>query len=567
MAQAGAKRPPRYVQPRLLDLEAIQEEAIRRLAQRTLAQRAQDAPVTHAALLAARAFRQAYSLHDFVREAWALIEPQPFVDGWHLEALCAHLQAVTETAAATDAVPYDGPKIRNLLVSVPPRTSKSLVSSVMWPCWAWLSWPACRWLFASYSKDLALRDAVYARTLMSTDWYEEHKFTPWHFTTDQRIKSFYGNTAQGYRITTSVSAMATGVGGDVRVGDDLHATQEDFSTSRAEINAAKQFWLITMASRFTDAKRSCQVLVGQRVAVDDVSAEVLKQGDYAHLKIPMEYELEHAAPPTPLGWVDPRTTAGELLAPQRFGPPEVAELKRRLGHRYFTQFQQRPQSELSSIFPRSRWKFYHTLPPLDWFDVLIQSWDYRFGEAKQSGSYVAGHLWGRHGPPATGDVFLLDRVFARLSFEESVDATVALAEKWPGAYAKLIEQAANGHAIFSTLRRKVFGLVLVPVGGQYSSKIARAEAEAFVLKEGRAWLPHPTLAAWSEEYMTNMEQFPGEPTDDTDATSQAWAHLCPPQPATNVPRKEAAERTAFERQLMIARQTRGRGLARAGTGA
>ena len=567
MGGKGGEKRSRSVRPPVLDFNAIREEAIRRLAQRLLTQRQLATPETPDVLLEARQLRQAYPLHVFVHEAWPLIEPQPFVDGWHLEALCAHLQAVAETAAATEACPDTGPAIRNLLVSVPPRTSKSLITSVLWPAWVWLSWPACRWLFASYSKELALRDAVYARTLMSTAWYDERKLTSWSFTTDQRIKSFYGNTAQGYRITTSVSAMATGFGGDVRVGDDLHATQEDFSTSRAEIQTARQFWLVTMASRFTDAKRSCQVLVGQRVAVDDVSAEVLKQGDYAHLKIPMEYEPEHTAPPTPLGWVDPRTTAGELLAPQRFGPSEVAELKRRLGHRYFTQFQQRPQTETSSIFPRNRWKFYHTFPAADWFDVLIQSWDYRVGDAKQSGSYVAGHLWGRRGRPADGAVFLLDRVFARLSFEESVDATVVMADKWPGAYAKLIEQAANGHAIFSTLRRKVFGLVLVPVGGKYSSKAARAEAEAFVLKEGRAWLPHPSLAAWSEEYMTHMEQFPGEPTDDTDATSQAWAYLCVPSPARNVPREEAEQQSAFERQLAIARQTRGRGMSRVGTGA
>jgi hypothetical protein len=36
------------------------------------------------------------SLHEFVRQAWHTVEPDtPFVDHWHIEALCRHLEAVT----------------------------------------------------------------------------------------------------------------------------------------------------------------------------------------------------------------------------------------------------------------------------------------------------------------------------------------------------------------------------------------------------------------------------------------------------------------------------------------
>jgi len=510
-----------------------------------------------AQLRAAQQARQAYPLGRFVQEAWPLIEPQPYVHGWHLDALCQHLQAVTETAAATDDCPPTSPPIRNLLINVSPRTSKSLVTSVFWHPWVWLTWPACRWLYASYSGDLVLRDAQLARTLMQTPWYQglvSQQARQWVLVGDQNVKGYYSNSAQGYRISTSVGGRATGFGGDLCVADDLHSVTEDFSTTRAEIQAAKQFWQVTMASRTTDAKRTCRVLVGQRVALDDVSAAVLAQGTYAYLKIPMEYEPEHAAPPTPLGWVDPRTEPGELLCPARFGPDEVATLKKSLGHRYYTQYQQRPVTELSSLFPRTRWKFFHIWPSMDWFDVIVQSWDARFGDAKESGSFVAGHVWGRKGD----QVFLLDRVCERLSFSETVKEVVRLSEKWPGAYAKLIEEKANGNAIYETLRSRVFGLQLVPVGGRYSSKLARAEAIAFLQEAGQAWLPHPTLAPWVDAYMDHMEAFPAPPDDDTDATSQAWQYLVPRKPAADTVRAELLKQHVYRAQLqsIIRQQSR-----------
>ncbi len=431
----------------------------------------------------------------------------------------------------------------------------SLICAVFWPAWTWLTWPACRWLYVSYAGDLALRDATYSRSLMQSAWYQGLLPQPaWTFTTDQNVKGYYANSEKGYRISTSVGGKATGFGADIRVGDDLHSTSEDFSTTRAEIQAAKQFWTMTMASRTTNAKRACQVLVGQRVALDDVSGEVLKRGDYAYLKIPMEYEPDHTAAPTPLDWIDPRTEAGELLCPARFDQTEVTTLKSALGHRFFTQYQQRPVTELSSLFPRSRWQFFHVWPPMEWFDVLVQSWDYRFGDAKATGSFVAGHVWGRKGSKEHGHVYLLDRVFARLSFEQSVDETVRLAEKWPGAYAKLIEQKANGEAIYSTLRSRVFGLQLVPVGGRYSSKPARAEAVTYLQKEGRAWVPHPTLCPWIDEYLDHMERFPSPPDDDTDCTSQAWSQLCVPPPAKDTTREQLMQREALLAKMRQAMQ-------------
>src|SRR5947208_16586696 len=68
-------------------------------------------------------------LSDFVRAAWPVVEPgRPLVWGWHLDAVCEHLEAVTAG------------HLRNLLITIPPGCTKSRTVGVFWPAWTWLRW-------------------------------------------------------------------------------------------------------------------------------------------------------------------------------------------------------------------------------------------------------------------------------------------------------------------------------------------------------------------------------------------------------------------------------------------
>ncbi|HZC14509.1 MAG TPA: hypothetical protein VE270_10870, partial [Thermoleophilaceae bacterium] len=96
------------------------------------------------------------SLGVFVREAWPVVEPgAPYVPNWHIEAICAHLEAITKG------------ELNRLIVNIPPRHMKSLAVTVFWPCWEWLSRPETRWLFASYAQALSTRDSLKCRRLIS----------------------------------------------------------------------------------------------------------------------------------------------------------------------------------------------------------------------------------------------------------------------------------------------------------------------------------------------------------------------------------------------------------------
>src|ERR1022692_2915995 len=70
------------------------------------------------------------SLRAFMGQAWPVLEPgTEFVEGIHIDAICAHLQAVTEG------------RIQNLIINVPPGHAKSLLTGVFWPAWVWIEHP------------------------------------------------------------------------------------------------------------------------------------------------------------------------------------------------------------------------------------------------------------------------------------------------------------------------------------------------------------------------------------------------------------------------------------------
>ena len=57
------------------------------------------------------------SLIEFVEEAWPYIDAAPYQPNWAIDALCEHLQAVTEG------------RISRLLINFPPRCGKTIITS------------------------------------------------------------------------------------------------------------------------------------------------------------------------------------------------------------------------------------------------------------------------------------------------------------------------------------------------------------------------------------------------------------------------------------------------------
>lgn len=473
-------------------------------------------PVDLAAIQREKARRH---LRDFVRLFWPVIEPgNPLIWGWPLDAICDHLEAVS-----------DG-RIRNLLINCPPRFLKSTIVSVMWPAWEWLRDPRIRFLTASYDKTLAVRDAVKSRRILLSPLYlqlnrQADGDQGFMLSGDQNVKSRYENNRTGHRICTSPGSAATGEGGDRILVDDPHPVKE--AESDEQRKAVIDWWDQTMSTRRNDPKTAARVVIMQRLHEGDLAGDCIEKGTYDHLCLPLLYESDHPHPSrTALGFVDPRTEDGELLLPERIGPEEAEELKKDLKiYSFVGQMQQRPAPSEGGIFQREWFDHFEIEPPLDRMDRVITSWDATFkgkrrghaGEVEEvkNRSYVVGQVWAFAGAHS----WLLDEARGQWDVSETIEAMKRIRKRWPMASAHLVEDKANGPAIETLLRDTIPGIVLVSPRG---SKIQRALAIQTYCKSGNVHIPPPSHAPWVGAWIHEITTFPFARNDDrVDAMTQA----------------------------------------------
>lgn len=279
------------------------------------------------------------SFYDFFQQAWNVIEPATdLVLGWHIEALCEHLQAVIDGA------------IKKLIIAVPPGSTKSVTASVCLPAWAWSKRPDLRFLYSSHDQRLSTRDSVKCRRLIDSPWYRERWGGMFQLTGDQNVKTQYENTASGFRLALSTGSGATGHRGDVLVVDDAHSVREVESDNQrqAVLNWFDHEW----HNRVNDYEKSAHIIIGQRTHVEDLIEHAARSGDWDILCIPEEFEPDRRCK-TSIGWTDPRKREGDLLRPERLSREAVEKEKARLGSRaYAAQHQQRPFPAAGAMFKR-----------------------------------------------------------------------------------------------------------------------------------------------------------------------------------------------------------------------
>lgn len=443
-------------------------------------------------------------LRRFVRLAWPEVEANPLIWGWHLDAVCDHLTAVSLG------------QIRDLVISQPPGTSKSLLASTLWGAWDWINRPTLRTIAATYAQDLSEKNAKLQRDLISGRWFQDRWGDRVRIgKSDVDKVRFFKLESKGWRMSTSVGGVVTGYHGDVLLGDDLVKAQD--ADGRAVIDPiaierANDFWFKTLHTRRADAARTARVLIAQRLHHEDAPGKAIEAG-YVSLVLPMEYDPKRSCV-TVIGFRDPRTEPGELLCPDRFPATVVAQDKERLGPLvYEAQNQQDPTPQQGLLFKTAgerRW----TVKPPEGARTIITV-DAAFKD-KKSSDFVSIQVWAVH----DRNYYLLDNDTRRLGFGATCRAILAMREKWPQCVSVYIEDKANGPAIIETLQAEVSGVNEWDPKG--ASKLSRAEATAPLFDAGNVYLPPDSDAPWIGGYLKELKKFPLTKHDDqVDSTSMA----------------------------------------------
>lgn len=210
---------------------------------------------------------------------------------------------------------------------------------------------------------------------------------------------------------------------------------------------------------------------------------------------------------------------GEALCPERYDEDDLAEIKQSVGSRVWAGlYQQRPAPDDGNIFRPEWFKWYE--PQLlneDNVSRVFTSWDLTFGD--EGTSYIVGQAWACM---KDGNYYLLDQVRTKTDYV-GAKRTFALfldaqEERW-GKLVRghLIEQAANGKALISEMRRSFDNIVPIPIPSAH--KVTRAIACSPKIEGGYVWLPKQP---WVEDvFMPEMLHFPfGKNDDQVDAMSQ-----------------------------------------------
>src|SRR5690606_11928045 len=171
------------------------------------------------------------------------------------------------------------------------------------------------------------------------------------------------NTARGHRIAAGIGGNVTGYGCHTLLIDDPHnadASRSDAARLRG-IHAYRE----SLYSRLNDRATGVIIIIMQRLHEADLSGIVLGEvesepavEEWDHLMIPMEYDPDREKP-SKLGYYDNRSTAGELLWPDKFDAGEVSKLRQTLGaYGASGQLDQSPAPPEGGMFKRDWFREY-----------------------------------------------------------------------------------------------------------------------------------------------------------------------------------------------------------------
>jgi predicted phage terminase large subunit-like protein len=439
-------------------------------------------------------------LYAFVQKTFPVVSgSSAFLPNWHIEAITHALTRVMRG------------EIKRLIITVPPRSLKSICASVAFPAFLLGHDPTRRIICVSYSESLGRKHANDFRALMRSPFYLR-LFPGTRVSEAKDTELEVQTTARGYRYTTSLGGTLTGRGGNLLILDDPMKPQDALSDPARE--SLKQWYANTLLPRLDNKANDAIIVVMQRLHVDDLVGHLLDQGGWTELNLPAIAEAEEFVP-IGFGKTHHRKL-GELLHPEREPASILEELKRSMGSADFAaQYQQQPVPPGGNLIKWAWFPVYDELPMRDVGDKTIVSWDTAMsaGELCDFSACVVLQVKGE-------TAYILDVVRERLEFPDLRRKIVEVHRRWrnnTNSYALLIEDKGSGMSLIQEFKREgIHAIGVKPT----MEKILRMNAHTAKIEAGCVHIPR--RASWLEDFRSEIMAFPASKYDDQiDALSQA----------------------------------------------
>lgn len=437
----------------------------------------------------------------FVEKCFQTLNPgTAFLRNWHIEAIAFQLEQVRLGHT------------KRLIITMPPRSAKSISASVSFPAFVHGHNPATKIIAVSYAQSLASKLHNDFRSVLSSPWYKE-VFPGTRIDTKKDTEQEVRLLGRGNRFATSVGGVITGRGADIIIIDDPLKPDEAMSEIRR--NAVNDWFGGTLLSRLNQKKEGAIVIVTQRLHIDDLVGHVTQYDNHGWtvLNLPAIAQEDQLIP---IG--ENRTytrLAGEVLHAKREDQDILDDLKFNIGSEAFeAQYQQQPVPAGGNMFKRDWLSYYDRLPEITENDAIFQSWD-TASKTGLANDWSVGTTWLHK----DGHYYLIDVCREKLDYpalRAKMIEQASLHDPW----IILIEDTTVGTGLITELR--IEGLDAVDIKAT-QAKETRAHIQTPKFQSRRVHFPKS--APWLSALEAELLAFPGGRHDDqVDSIMQALAY-------------------------------------------
>ena len=432
--------------------------------------------------------------------------------------------------------------LKRLMVFLPPRSSKSLLCSKLFPAWYIGQYPQKEILTVSHSDQLSTDFGRDVRDLINSPTFQSI-FPEVKVRSDVRSAGKFMINQGGTYFAAGVKTQIAGRGAHVAILDDVMSEEDAFS--EAGRRYIKNWYPSGLRTRLMPG--GAIVVINTRYHEDDISGWLLgnaKEGEWEVLKIP--------------AWLDdPSAKLLQLPSGSSYFPQwkpdsllreEEDEIKRNNGTQYWQSlYMQDPQPQEGGLIKKEWFQTWDESDPPE-CSYVLQTMDTAFSK-RSTADYSVMQTWGifelleRDSEGIErwiSNLILLSNVRGRMEYPELRSTAQDLYDKHTPDMV-LIEKKASGQSLIQDLRRA--GLPIL----EYTpdrDKVSRVNAATPLLESGRIWIPEKE---WAQELVMESGGFPTARYDDqVDAMTMAilwmkesWRLEHPHDPDFDAPKKKA----------------------------
>jgi len=400
-------------------------------------------------------------------------------------------------------------ELKRLIINMPPRHTKSMFASYLFPAWYLGKFPNRKVIQSSHTSELAVGFGRQVRNLINSPQYAD-VFDGVSISQDSKAAGRWNTNKMGTYFAIGVGGSMTGIGADILMIDDPHSEQDaQLGATNPEVYDRVYEWF-TSGPRQRLQPGGAIIVIQTRWSKRDLTGQLIERqtreegGD--------EWEVIELPAILP---------SGAALWPEFWKLEELEALKQSVPvSKWMAQYQQDPTSEEGALIKREWWQVWDkkTPPPME---AVILSMDTAFLKTERS-DYSAATVWGVFYHPDDHGVerpnlMLLYAWAEKVEFPDLKRAARELYMDFePDQF--IVEKKASGAPLIFELRAMGIPVMeFTPSRGQ--DKISRVNAVTDLFASGYVWAPKKR---WAEEVIEQCASFPnGDHDDYVDAMSQA----------------------------------------------